>query len=95
MIRIVVVLPAPFGPTNPKSCPGSTLKDRWSRATMSPYRRDRSITSSIPYRDSDSRRRMSGGYRPPAPKVVVYMAAWRGLSCGSGAPNANPMPISR
>jgi hypothetical protein len=24
MIRIVVVLPAPFGPTNPNSCPGST-----------------------------------------------------------------------
>ena len=43
-----------------------------------------------PHRDSESRRRMSGGYRPPAPKVVVYMAAWRGLSCGSGASKAKP-----
>src|SRR4051794_1001233 len=48
MMRIVVVLPAPFGPTKPNSCPGSTVNDSPSSATTSPYRRARSATSSIP-----------------------------------------------
>ena len=81
MIRIVVVLPAPFGPTNPNSCPGSTVKESRSRATTSPYRRDRSMTSSTPTVVARLAALMSGAYRPPAPKVVVYMAAWRGWSC--------------
>ena len=34
--RIVVDLPAPFGPRNPVTRPGSTLKDRWSTASLSP-----------------------------------------------------------
>jgi hypothetical protein len=36
MIRIVVVLPAPLGPTNPNVCPGSTAKLTPSSATRSP-----------------------------------------------------------
>src|SRR5215467_12139088 len=36
--RIVVVLPAPFGPRNPVIFPGSTVNDRLSTAIVSPYR---------------------------------------------------------
>ncbi len=48
-----------------------------------------------PHSGIASCRRMSGAYRPPAPKVVVYMAAWRGFSWISGAWKAKPRPISR
>src|SRR4051812_16631311 len=37
-IRSVVVLPAPFGPRNPVTRPGSTVKDRSLTAARSPYR---------------------------------------------------------
>ncbi len=36
--RMVVVLPAPFGPRNPVILPGSTVNDRSSTAIVSPYR---------------------------------------------------------
>ena len=36
MSRMVVVLPAPFGPRKPVILPGSTLNDRSSTATLSP-----------------------------------------------------------
>ena len=35
-MRIVVVLPAPFGPRIPKISPGQTSRSRWSTATISP-----------------------------------------------------------
>ena len=35
-IRIVVVLPAPLGPTKPNICPGSTANETPSSATRSP-----------------------------------------------------------
>src|SRR5205823_3222166 len=38
IIRIVVDLPAPFGPRNPVTCPGRTVKLRSSTASLSPYR---------------------------------------------------------
>jgi hypothetical protein len=56
MIRMVVVLPAPLGPTKPNSCPGSTVNDKPSSATTSPYRRARSATSSIPKGIAGARR---------------------------------------
>ena len=34
---MVVDLPAPLGPRNPVTCPGSTVKDRWSTAALPPY----------------------------------------------------------
>src|SRR5882757_3696277 len=37
-IRIVVDLPAPFGPRKPVTTPGRTVKVRWSTAVLSPYR---------------------------------------------------------
>src|SRR6185503_21058981 len=37
-IRIVVVLPAPFGPRKPNSSPRSTVRSRPSTAASSPYR---------------------------------------------------------
>jgi hypothetical protein len=36
MIRMAVVLPAPFGPTNPNIWPAPTVKLRSSSATVSP-----------------------------------------------------------
>src|SRR6267378_2690481 len=36
--RTVVVLPAPFGPRNPKISPASTSKERSSKATRAPKR---------------------------------------------------------
>src|SRR5215471_9077972 len=45
--RIVVDLPAPFGPRNPVTLPGSTANDRWSTATLCPKRLVRSRTSII------------------------------------------------
>ena len=38
MIRIVVVLPAPFGPRKPVTRPGRTVKDRSSTAVTGPKR---------------------------------------------------------
>jgi len=35
-IRIVVDLPEPFGPRNPVTTPGRTLKLSWSTAILSP-----------------------------------------------------------
>ena len=49
-MRIVVVLPAPFGPTNPTISPSGTENVTPSSATMSPNRRERSSSSSMPYR---------------------------------------------
>ena len=46
-IRIVVVLPAPFGPTNPTISPSRTANDTPSSATTSSKRRRRSISSSM------------------------------------------------
>src|SRR5579859_7440913 len=45
MHRMVVVLPAPFGPRNPVTRPGSMLKLRSSTAVLSPYRLVRPCTS--------------------------------------------------
>lgn len=44
---IVVDLPAPFGPTKPVICPGSTVKDSPSTATVLPNRLRRSWTSIV------------------------------------------------
>src|SRR5271154_5286922 len=38
IIRIVVDLPAPFGPRNPVTTPGCTTKLKPSTAVLSPYR---------------------------------------------------------
>jgi hypothetical protein len=46
MIRIVVVLPAPLGPTKPYIWPRSTENETPSSALRSPYERRRSISSS-------------------------------------------------
>lgn len=37
IMRMVVDLPAPFGPRSPKDSPGATSKERPSTATWSPY----------------------------------------------------------
>ena len=45
MIRMVVVLPAPFGPRNPRIWPGTAVNDTSCTATRSPYRLLRCATS--------------------------------------------------
>jgi len=45
-MRIAVVFPAPFGPTKPTISPSATENETESRATTSPNRRERSISSS-------------------------------------------------
>src|SRR5260221_13381570 len=42
---MLVVLPAPFGPRKPVIFPGSTLNDRSSTASVSPYRLVRPLAS--------------------------------------------------
>jgi hypothetical protein len=41
IIRIVVDLPEPFGPRNPVTTPGRTVKLNWSTASLVPYRLDK------------------------------------------------------
>src|SRR3954465_3792332 len=36
IMRIVVVLPAPFGPMNPYTAPRGTTRSRWSTALVAP-----------------------------------------------------------
>src|SRR5437764_1659090 len=45
-VRTVVVLPAPFGPRNPKISPWPTLNDRSSKARRAPNRFERWSTTS-------------------------------------------------
>ena len=45
--RIVVDLPAPLGPTNPVTCPGSTLNDIPSSAAVGPNRFRSPLTSTV------------------------------------------------
>src|SRR4029077_17906081 len=47
IIRMVVDLPAPFGPRKPVTLPGFTSKDRLSTATVAPYRLVRPFASII------------------------------------------------
>jgi hypothetical protein len=43
MARIVVVLPAPFGPRNPKTWPEGTSNDSPSSAMTDPYWRRKAV----------------------------------------------------
>ena len=43
-MRIVVVLPEPFGPTKPQMVPRGTSKVAWETATWSPYFLLKSVT---------------------------------------------------
>ena len=47
IIRIVEVLPAPFGPRNPNASPGATAKSMPSTAVKSPNRLTRPRASTI------------------------------------------------
>jgi hypothetical protein len=47
-MRIVVDLPAPFGPRKPVTMPGRTVNESSSTASVSPYRLVREVTSIMP-----------------------------------------------
>jgi len=47
MTRMVVDLPAPFGPTNPVTSPGATVNVIPSRACVGPKRLRRPVTSIV------------------------------------------------
>src|SRR5436189_4586674 len=47
IIDTVVVLPAPFGPSSPTSCPAATLNETSSTARSGPYVLRRFLTCSI------------------------------------------------
>src|SRR5664280_3695869 len=73
-IRIVVVLPAPFAPRNPKTWPGSTAKLIPSRAWVSPKRFRRSVIWRLmSWRGAPFAGRMGScrpAYRPGAIRVA-------------------------
>src|SRR3954454_15976085 len=78
-MRIVVDLPAPFGPRNPVTVPASTVKSAWSTATRSPYRL---VSPTARIMRCSSR---SGGARPPRARGAL----------GRGAqPAAEPLEAS-
>src|SRR5580704_2886976 len=52
-MRIVVVLPAPFGPRKPTICPFGTSNEIPSTATVRAYRFERSLTVIINYARSN------------------------------------------
>src|SRR5229473_2071347 len=60
MTRIVVDFPAPFGPTKPVTCPGPTVKDIPSRASVGPNRLRRPATSIIASMPGKARERRPG-----------------------------------
>src|ERR1700686_5234457 len=55
MIRIVVVLPAPLGPSKPNVVPGGTLNETSRKATTSPNERATLERSRVPTGQSPSR----------------------------------------
>src|SRR5215831_21323166 len=66
---MVVDLPAPFGPRNPVTSPGSTRNDRPSTATVSPYFLGRLLASimafSAPWSVPAIRSRRPAGRKAP------------------------------
>ena len=74
IIRIVDVLPAPFGPRNPNASPGSTAKSMPSTATNDPNRlvRRRPSTCRCDDTTSDATDRFDPGRRP-----VLRGGHWR------------------
>src|SRR6188474_3740134 len=60
MTRIVVDLPAPFGPRNPVTLPAWTVNDRSCTATVEPYRFVRPATSITSRENLDVDRPVSG-----------------------------------
>src|SRR5215467_7995123 len=90
-IRRAVVFPAPLGPRNPKICPGSTVNDRPSRATVYPCRRRSPASSKRP-----GRCRPCGGRprarQPARPTRLTPLADSRGASPRGGT---CPQPARR
>ena len=88
---MVVDLPAPFGPRNPKNCPVATLKVTSSTAVNSPKRRVRlcvSIAGEVMCRQEYQRTRSREKGKPcNAAKSVPISVLWCSLPAGWLAPS--------
>src|SRR5262249_37309717 len=90
--RIVVDLPAPFGPRNPVTRPGCTVNDRFSTASVLPYRLV-SVRASItrsPYLlalTSPPGRRCSAVAPRGNQSVTESALTWRTMATGPATPS--------
>src|SRR3954466_4042927 len=88
--RIVVDLPAPFGPRNPVTRPGSTVAETSSTASLSPYRLvkpSRRITRATLAAAPSRGRRRKGGWpdaRGGGPTPCCRSSARTSGGCGGG-----------
>ena len=83
-IRSVVVLPAPFGPSRPSTCPGSTSKET-------------SLTALKPPLYVLARSRTSSGRPPPGPAVVAGRRRSNrrpATQPSRASPSTTPIPIA-
>ena len=71
---MVVDLPAPFGPTNPVTCPGETVNVMPSRARAGPNRLRSPATSMVASHVQKARER--GTRRSSRDGAVFAVAAW-------------------
>src|SRR6516165_12807139 len=86
---MVVVLPAPFGPRNPVILPGSTVKDSWSTASLSPYRLVRPRASII------AGSFLGGAGTMPVRRVRPVFRGGRGWRVARGADSYPPRVVGR
>src|SRR5215471_9956018 len=86
---MVVVLPAPFGPRNPVIRPGSTVKDSWSTASLSPYRLVRPRASII------AGSFLGGAGTMPVRRVRPVFRDSKGWRVAQGADSYPPRVVGR
>src|SRR5690348_14184211 len=86
---MVVVLPAPFGPRKPVIRPGSTVKDSWSTASLSPNRLVRPRASII------AGSFLGGAGTMPVRRVRPVFRGCRGCRVGRGADSYPPKVVGR
>src|ERR1051325_4362092 len=88
--RSVVVFPAPFGPTNPSTCPDPTVNESSFTATNSPYSLVRASTSIIDAATDGAQ--TSGDHRPPSKLSKAQSAQATTLQQAKGG-GASPAAI--
>src|SRR5689334_402019 len=83
IMRIVVDLPAPFGPRKPVTIPGWTVKLTWSTAVVDPKVLVRSVTSIIVLDTTEPAVGTAGGRTPRSSALqVAVLPGRRALDLG-------------